>query len=1282
MRPLTTIPTILLAAFILSLQTGPSHSQDPGTISGAAPFTFVDEEFMFRGPQESVCSEEIPGASGGEPPREPLDFPESLVSGVLHYLPTFQLSDASTETTLAIQNVENFQSVPIIILFGGDSPGDVVIECGGILDPGSVFTLQPSTIGRDVDYGLVISFAADFISEGSDVIDFCTLYKELAQQKLAGAKGGGGDPFENLGPNLAVQVHRAPINDGTDTSAVSTVYPGVTERMFDVVDFNGQLEDGPFRYEISKVLSTDGADTEVHMTPFSLFIGLGLKGTFGTDYRSTFEDEITGATIAGPSGSLSPGNTLDFKITDYVGESFVGNWIVDSSAPLAIVGDYSYPNGMYSSVLGVRTYEPSGFRPNNQTAWAPLIQEEGWDTEVTLNNVDNNDINTVVLEFKDSLGNNLDQREITIDPLKRRTITFSRSLLSPESRAGVLLVYGDVDFIGQIRQLKRGPGGEVLETISYNLIQEDVSADVETFVDLDTKGFSANEEGGAEVIALPFMVKADPRLGVSTEILLSNLNSIPGLTSASIYIYDNAGLRDAECFIMRPLETLLIPVDFPSLGKGAIASVVIQGTSTSQKVRRDNGDIFNTMAFAAVAIQRTTHGQEPEPDSNVELAAGGNDAAMASTGVIYPIATGGEGEALFFPMLNRGGTVHEASNSLGIQTIDGGTTVRAGIIFFASEEVVGAEISDPIGFKETFVFEDMDIPSQAQSAVAFSLDPSDTTAAERLLNLESVGQYAAFFRDYNELSEFIPSFAISGFLQRNSPSASDPENRVLSAYEAVSRIRLGRVDEVFGGWNAVVPLILTGEGFDTVVALQNAGVLATGIELIFTREESPKSEPTVKSLKQLKATQKGSPFYGNSSGGQTIHIDLIQPGNSKTIRPAEHVGKGFRGKLLIRSTQPIVATVDLESGGTLSTYNSTPDELIEGAFGSNPSFTRGSDVAYGPLTYSPSEGWETVVQVLNLNRLIDAKIRVDFYSSGGNNVHTQTGFVPPGGVAAFRRPVSAFETTDNPTNADWVQITSEDYWREGSPAVSAPNILAIIQVNKRNEGGCVLESVAYNTYMERGIFSFPGSEFAFPKELGFPSMFKAFGDLETSTEIALVNLNPNSGTSTLTNVTFDGEGFTTNLSDITLNPRESRFLRSLDLPGIPSGVRGTLSLVASTLNSFQEGGPGIAGVAVHRVYGLLPNATCEVGETETETPTLSPTATSTLSQTSTETETETETPTETPTPSETPTGTLPTATATDTPGDENDLMRADVNRDRRVDTQDILIILEYYLETY
>jgi hypothetical protein len=116
-------------------------------------------------------------------------------------------------------------------------------------------------------------------------------------------------------------------------------------------------------------------------------------------------------------------------------------------------------------------------------------------------------------------------------------------------------------------------------------------------------------------------------------------------------------------------------------------------------------------------------------------------------------------------------------------------------------------------------------------------------------------------------------------------------------------------------------------------------------------------------------------------------------------------------------------------------------------------------------------------------------------------------------------------------------------------------------------------------------------------------------------------------------------------------------------------------MVASLGESFQGGGQGIAGVAVHRSYGLLPNDSCEAS-VETETPTSSAT------ETPTGTATVTPTPSETLTPSETPTGTLPTETPSATIDPNDLLMRADVNLDRRVDTLDILIILEYYLQSY
>ncbi|MCA9438900.1 MAG: hypothetical protein KC978_24155, partial [Candidatus Omnitrophica bacterium] len=392
-------------------------------------------------------------------------------------------------------------------------------------------TLQPSSIPKDREFGVVISFSADFISDGSDVIDFCEFFKRIAMGAPT-PKGGGGSSFADFGPNLAVQIQRKPVGEEGNSTPGSTVHPAINERMFDILDFDGNIEEGPFRYEVSRVLTTDDAETEIHLMPFSTVLGSGLKGAPPNSFHSVFTDEITGATTVGPSGSVLPGKRISFKISDFVGEAFAGSWIVDTSQALAVVADYAYPNQRYSSVLGIRTYEPSGFVPNSETAWAPLLQEPGWETEVTLNNVDRNDINTIVVELKDSIGNTLDQREVMIDPLEKRTVTFSPTLLHPESRAGLLFVRGDENFVGQVRQVKRGTGGEVLDVISYNLIEEDVSAYAETYA--PTKGIHPVERGGADVLAIPWVQKPNPTTGVGTDIILSNLNPNPGLTSAKL----------------------------------------------------------------------------------------------------------------------------------------------------------------------------------------------------------------------------------------------------------------------------------------------------------------------------------------------------------------------------------------------------------------------------------------------------------------------------------------------------------------------------------------------------------------------------------------------------------------------------------------------------------------------------------------------------------------------------------------------------------------------------
>jgi hypothetical protein len=178
-----------------------------------------------------------------------------------------------------------------------------------------------------------------------------------------------------------------------------------------------------------------------------------------------------------------------------------------------------------------------------------------------------------------------------------------------------------------------------------------------------------------------------------------------------------------------------------------------------------------------------------------------------------------------------------------------------------------------------------------------------------------------------------------------------------------------------------------------------------------------------------------------------------------------------------------------------------------------------------------------------------------------------------------------------------------------------------------------------------------------------------------------------------------GPGFSNTFSPFTFDERETRLFKTPNIVGFPSdvGVSFTLDLTPP-LDGLPTEAIAIAGVAVQRAYGLLPNDECVALDTPTPTQTatastdasLTPTSTPSSSATADPSSSPTPTPSITPTldpsitPSETPVGGVDTPTPTPTfeGGIDPELLMADINKDGRVDHLDQLILLKWWFESY
>lgn len=1258
------------------------------TVTGAAKFVYLNDPFGFKGHTTENCASDLAVPSTFEPNR--LRFPRTLGPGTTLFAPFYATGGIFRDTFLSVQNVGEEPAVVTAIFF--DESENLTGCDSAVVDPGSSHTFDAQAAGSEFGAAIILSNTP----EGA----FQTMEEGFGPCALFGI----GDHFKDIhegfekgiftgdGPLLTGQVQLIP-EGSADAPVTSTIYNMQSNEMGD----HDNASAGDYRYMLPRIVHENG---EV-----ATLIALFNTEASATIYDLHFQEEVSGAIVHSATVYLTGFDVQTYSTQDFFqGADFHGALILEASqsagtqlAVVAIESDLSAR--ILSSHLAV-PLQQGLFQPNHSNyAISPVLYEPGWEMETTLVNLEVA-TQTLTVERFSSTGESIDLQTVELGPERTATLLFPDPGFGSHPEAGFVQAIAQDEIAVIAKCFRRDGAGTVVETISYNLHDETETTGASPFGD---KGAFPAESGGADILALPLASKGVHQDARNTEILLTNLNFLPGQTAVAIHVYDQAGLRDMQCMVLNPFETRRIPVDFPALGDGANASLVIQGVRTNQNPIAQ-ANLFENYALAAVAVQRTIT-PEVEIPAVVSLTPGGNDVGMAYAGSMLDPSLANTNTA-YFPRI-RSGTGETAAIDVQTTLASPFTPTKAGFVFFDDTgDVAGTFLSTDLEFPGTFRLVDTDIPPAAHSAAAFTIGAGDAVALDQLTSATSTTRYAEFLKNYVE-GAIDRGLSCKMVAVQSEPAPDGGEGVVLSAYEGLDEDDRGVYDPVFGGFAFVLPWVPSADGFDSRLSFQNASIFNSGVEVIFIEGDEPKASPSVKSLDEIKEGM-AIPLNKQFGGARatTVSFDQIKPGQAMEVRVSDHVEPGFRGVAILRSNQPLATMASVFSGGSTTNYTGGIFQLnylfIPGVM-----FSVGSEVAYAPLAYLPEDGWETDVHVQNLSGIVDAKVRLDFFGPTGKIIDTRTGYIPPGRSARFAFEALVSDPNGASPSAGWIQITSEEVWREGNSVVFPSNIVGVVHLVRRNQAGCVLESIAYNTQNEQTIFDWPSGQLtANTFQLMFPSIVKGLGTSGNSTELALANVNPNTGEMTVSSVRFIGEGFTTLLSNIVIPGRNTFLLGTGDAAGIPPGSRGSLSMSINPAISEQAGGSGLAGIAVHRALGLLPHPDCiVVAETPTATsttphtpthtgtasatimPTLSftpssqPTATSTVMGMATSTPTHTldpllPTPTQTASPTATATGTLPTPTPSST---ESERDRADINRDGKVDALDQLILLKHWM---
>lgn len=401
----------------------------------------------------------------------------------------------------------------------------------------------------------------------------------------------------------------------------------------------------------------------------------------------------------------------------------------------------------------------------------------------------------------------------------------------------------------------------------------------------------------------------------------------------------------------------------------------------------------------------------------------------------------------------------------------------------------------------------------------------------------------------------------------------DHPNTITSKYGATEGYKLGVYDPVFGGFSYYAPLLYANaSGFESTMYLQNAGIDCTTVEIWFQQQDDC-----------LRAF--------------ICEVFTLAPGETFQFNASDCVGPGWMGSAWLRTSQPMAIAVDHIAPTLLMTYSGVPGQLrfsFEGA----PYYSPGSVVAYAPLIYSEYQGWDTAIQVQNLNNVAAAKVKVYFLDRSGDIITTLVDWICPRGTQTFFLPAVA----GLPGN--WVgtaRVESQEWFTPGGPSVPPTPITAVAHLIKYADIQRTTpnEALAYNLLHEWEAYDWQIGSGAGGTESGVglfavPSLLKDLDGTGVTTELAIANLVPKPGFTDFAIYIYDMNG----LLDFVCQKLNEKQVEYIDLQTwgyISNGFKGS-AVVSATFwehDVFDENGVflrnlvGLAGVIVERTGTIL-----------------------------------------------------------------------------------------------
>ncbi|MEO8084357.1 MAG: carboxypeptidase-like regulatory domain-containing protein [Ardenticatenales bacterium] len=409
---------------------------------------------------------------------------------------------------------------------------------------------------------------------------------------------------------------------------------------------------------------------------------------------------------------------------------------------------------------------------------------------------------------------------------------------------------------------------------------------------------------------------------------------------------------------------------------------------------------------------------------------------------------------------------------------------------------------------------------------------------------------------------------------RKCPGDQNPLVNVTGGYDGLADEQLGSYDPVYNGYAFFAPLVYADMGgFSSWMYIQNGGYECTSLEIWFKAQD-------------------------DCNRPRVCDVSTLAPGETYQFDAASCVGPGFVGSAYVRASQPVSIVVDQIGQDVLMSYTGNPSEL-KYTYAGAPFFTTGSQVAYGPLTYSEYQGWDSLVQVQNLSQINNAKVKVYFLDRSGGIIDTLVDWICPGGSAGFFLPIiSALP-------GNWVgsvRVESQDWFVAGQPGIEAPNVTGVVAMTKYGDATrtTALEAMAYSMFPEQRAYDWQtgsgyGGLYSGVGRIGIPSFMKDLHGTGLSTELAINNVVPVPGFTDFVIYIYDQNGLINSLCE-KLGEKQVEYLDVASNLGIlPDGFKGSAVISAvywehytfDQANHIARNVVGLAAVKIERSSTML-----------------------------------------------------------------------------------------------